>query len=223
MNNHSSKNNDIAIIGMACRFPDANNYDDLWKNLCEGKCSIKKTSDESWNAYNIHESTEDFCKYSGIVDDYDKFDASFFNISPREAKNMDPQQRILLEEMWHCIENAGITPAVLSKVKTSVYVGATGNDYDLVSLTQDKVDSYSSLGSFSCMMANRISHFLGLSGVSVTVDAACASSLIALHQAKQSIRNGESDYSIVAGVCLAYHPWRYIAFSKSHMMDIDGK
>lgn len=221
MSNHDSYENDIAIIGMACRFPDAEDYNEFWDNLYQGKCSIKRIQNLRWAKNPQNEDMT--CVYGGILDDYDKFDASFFNISPREAQNMDPQQRILLEETWHCIEDSEIPFDWLTQKKTSVYVGATGNDYDLYTLQRKDVDSYSSLGSFSCMMANRISHFLNLKGISITLDSACASSLVAIHQAKIALQSKESDFSVVAGVCLAYHPWRYIAFSKSHMMNINGE
>lgn len=221
--------NDVAIVGMACRFPDAKNYEEFWENLKNGKNSIRHIPSERWEDYLQHkdgvltdEGTE-YCRYNGILDDIDMFDAPFFNISPREARNMDPQQRILLEEVWHCIEDSGIGLHDLQNDKTSVYVGCTGNDYNLISLGREDIDSYASMGSFECMISNRVSHSFGLKGISLTLDAACASSLVSIHEAKKTIQTKESDYAIAAGVCLAYHPWRFLTFSKSRMMSTDGQ
>lgn len=219
------KDTRIAIVGMACRFPDAKDYEQYWKNIKNGVDSVKDINEKRWKTttkfnQGIFQSTDsETCCYDGMLDDFEYFDYSFFNISPREAKYMDPQHRILLEETVHCIEDSGIPVSQLQKEMTSVYVGLTGNDYDLYTLSQgENTDNYASLGSFHCMAANRISHFLGLQGVSLTLDTACSSSLVSIHMAKQSLLTKESDFAIAGGVCLAYHPWRYVSFSKSHMM-----
>lgn len=223
-----SKNSNIAIVGIACRFPDAGDYEQFWMNIRNGVDSVKNLNEKRWNTkkYNkgvFTSSDSGTCCYDGLLDQIDQFDYSFFNISPREAKYMDPQHRLLLEEAVHCMEDSGIPVSELQEKTTSVYVGLTGNDYDLFTLTQgEDVDNYASLGSFHCMASNRISHFLGLSGVSLTLDTACSSSLVSIHMAKQSLLTKESDYAFAGGVCLAYHPWRYMSFSKSHMMSPDG-
>lgn len=223
-------NKEVAIVGVACRFPDADDYNSFWNNLVNEKNSVKKISEEKWSKYSHcngnkqKNSYDDVCMFDGMIENYDEFDAPFFNISPREARNMDPQQRILLEEVWHCIEDSGVGLKKLRENTTSVYVGSTGNDYNLVSLTRgEDVDSYASLGNFECMLSNRVSYSFGFTGSSITLDNACASSLVALHEAKKSILEGYSDFAIAAGVCVAFHPWRYISFSKSRMMSMDGK
>ena len=222
------KDTNIAIVGMACRFPGAGDYEQFWQNIRNGVDSVKDLNKERWNTRKYNQgifpaSDSGICCYDGLLDQIDQFDYSFFNISPREAKYMDPQHRLLLEESVHCVEDSGIPVSELQQKLTSVYVGLTGNDYDLLTLTQgEKVDNYASLGSFHCLASNRISHFLGLHGVSLTLDTACSSSLVSIHMAKQSLLTKESDYAIAGGVCLAYHPWRYVSFSKSHMMSPDG-
>lgn len=218
----------IAVVGIACRFPDAEDYEQFWNNIIGGVDSIKDLRENRWLSEKYNQgvflsSDLNVCGYDGLLGDIDKFDYSFFNISPREAKYMDPQHRVLLEETVHCVEDSGISVSALRDKMTSVYIGQTGNDYDLFTLSQgENVDNYTSLGSFHCLAANRISHFLGLKGVSLTLDTACSSSLVSIHMAKQSLITKESDYAIAGGVCLAYHPWRYVSFSKSHMMSIDG-
>jgi hypothetical protein len=115
-------NTDIAIIGMACRFPGANNYNEFWENLKNGVNSIKEIPPERWdiNKYyspDINEPNKSISKWCGLVDDFDKFDNEFFNISPREAEHMDPQQRLLLEEAWLCIEDSGVSLKRLQEKK----------------------------------------------------------------------------------------------------------
>ncbi len=113
MKNGNSQKTGIAIIGMACRFPGADNYNEFWENLENGVDSIKEIPPDRWdiNKYyspDINESNKSISKWCGLVDNFDVFDNEFFNISPREAQHMDPQQRLLLEEAWHCIENSGV-------------------------------------------------------------------------------------------------------------------
>jgi acyl transferase domain-containing protein/NADP-dependent 3-hydroxy acid dehydrogenase YdfG len=222
-------NNEIAIIGMACRFPGANNYNEFWENLKNGVNSIKEISPERWdiNKYyspDINEPNKSISKWCGLVDDFDKFDNGFFNISPREAAHMDPQQRLLLEATWHCIEDSGMPLKRLQKKKTSVYVGVMAIDYHQeIAAANAETDSYTAAGNYESMLANRISFVFGLKGQSMSIDAACASSLVALHEAGLSLTHSKSDYAIAAGVSLNFHPFKYISFSKSGMLSPDGK
>src|SRR2546423_1118297 len=124
----SNQDSDIAIIGMACRFPGANNYHVFWENLIHGVNSIQEIPPDRWDisqyySLNIDDPNKSVSKWGGFLDDIAGFDANFFSISPREAENMDPQQRLLLQETWHCLEDAGVLGKVLQRHKTSVYVG----------------------------------------------------------------------------------------------------
>ncbi len=221
--------NDIAIIGMSCRFPDANDYHEFWKNLAAGKNSISRIPADRWDISNysaetIKSSVTDRMQYGGFLKDIDHFDNQFFNISPREARNMDPQQRLLLEESWRCVENAGIPINDLQKVPTSVFVAVMAMDYYQDMLAPDVItDSYACSGNYACILSNRVSFSLGLSGNSQTIDTACASSLVALHQARQSLNSGESNYALVGGVSLDFNPWKYISFAKAKMLSPDGQ
>lgn len=216
---------DIAIIGMACRFPGADNYQEYWKNLENGISSIKEINrwnfDEHYSPN--HDNDKSISKWCGLLDNIDKFDNEFFNISPREAIQMDPQQRILLEETWHCIEDAGIPLKNLQEKRTSVYVGAMALDpYNKFSSKGD-IDIYSESGICQYMLPNRLSYYLGLSGESIVVEAACASSLVALSDAKKALTAGECDYSIVAGINLHFSPLGYLLWSKKRMLSLEGK
>ncbi|MBU8854956.1 SDR family NAD(P)-dependent oxidoreductase [Bacillus sp. FJAT-26377] len=220
---------DIAVVGMACRFPDANNYNEYWNNLCKGLNSIREIPLSRWDiskyySKEINEPHKSISKWCGLIEDIDYFDNEFFNISPREALNMDPQQRLLLEETLHCIEDSGISLEILQKKKTSVFTGVMGIDYIQEAAQPDTfVDSYSGTGNYECILSNRISHYFGLNGKSYSIDAACASSLVALHEAEKSLLNKESDYAIVAGVNLNFNKWKYTTWSKSRMLSPDGQ
>ncbi|MBN2443262.1 MAG: hypothetical protein JXJ04_18015, partial [Spirochaetales bacterium] len=228
-NSREILSSDIAIIGMACKFPGASDYNQFWQNISRGVDSIKVIPRTRWDI-NKYYSTDPrkqnttLSKWGGLIDGERLFDNRFFNISPREAKNMDPQQRILLEETWHCIEDSAVPMKKLQKGATSCYVGVMASDYYQEAWASDIiVDSYAGLGNYDCILANRLSYFFGFTGVSMAVDAACASSLVAIHAARQSLMLGESDYAFAAGVNLTTQPWKYISFSKSRMLSPEGK
>ncbi|MGA1823077.1 MAG: beta-ketoacyl synthase N-terminal-like domain-containing protein, partial [bacterium] len=220
---------DIAIIGMACRFPGAKNYDEFGNNLLTGINSIKEIPPSRWDTrkyYSPHfdEPNKSMSKWCGLVDNIEQFDNQFFDISPDEARTMDPQQRLLLEETWHCIEDSGVALGILQRKNTSVFIGVMAVDYQQDALSPDVItDRYACLGNYECILANRLSHVFGFQGMSISIDAACASSLIAIHEARHSLIMRESDYALAGGVSLNLHPWKYISFSKSRMLSPDGQ
>ncbi len=219
---------DIAIVGMACRFPDANNYKEFWDNLANGRNSIREITPDRWDinqfySADINEPNKSVSKWGGLLNDIDTFDNRFFNISPQEADAMDPQQRLLLEETWHCIEDSGIALHELQRKKTAVYVGVMATDYQRLFGSEHLTGRYDCLGNFECILSNRLSHFFNFTGDSESIDAACASSLVSIHYARRSLLNGESDYAIAAGVSVICHPWKYISFSKARMLSATGQ
>ncbi len=220
---------EVAIVGMACRFPGADSYDEFWNNLIAGKDSIREIPRERWDVDHFYSDSinapdKAISKWCGVVDGIDEFDNRFFQISPREARNMDPQQRILLEETLHCIEDSGIAPEALQESRTAVFVGSMGSDYNRDALGAGaQTDSFAGTGNYVCVLANRISYAFGFEGKSLTIEAASASSLVALHEAKSSLASGACDYAIVAGVNLSFHPWKYITWSKARMLSPDGR
>ena len=220
---------EIAVVGMACRFPGADNYKEYWDNLCNGVNSIREISSDRWDlsrwySADSNATNKSISKWGGLLSRIDTFDASFFNISPQEAYTMDPQQRLILEETWHCIEDSGVRLAELQAGNTSVYVGVMATDYHQYLIDPDcETNGYSCLGNYEGILANRISYFLNLTGESQTIDAACASSLVSIHNARQSILSGQSQFAFAAGVSVICHPWKYISFSKAHMLSPDGQ
>ncbi|AZH29520.1 polyketide synthase [Paenibacillus sp. M-152] len=224
-----SRRREIAVIGIACRFPGANDYSCFWDNLEKGVNSIREITPDRWDPDIYYSPDADspgksVSKWCGQVENIYDFDSGFFNISPREALTMDPQQRILLEETWHCIEDSGIPLSVLQEKITAVYVGAMTTDYrqEFTSVNLN-TDSYDCLGNFESILANRISYTFDLKGTSQTLNAACASSLVAVQEARRALIEGECDYALVAGVNLNLHPWKYVSFSKSRMLSPDGQ
>ncbi len=216
----------VAIIGMSGRFPGAENIDVFWNNLCEGRNSIREIPPSRWasNYYSPEKAPgKSYSKWCGLLEDIDKFDPLFFNISPREAEQMDPQQRLFLQESWRAIEDAGYNPESLSGSKCGVFVGNSGGDYgDLSSTDTFLLTSHYFTGMSASILAGRISYFLDLRGPSLTIDTACSSSLVALHHAYQSLLQGETDLAIAGGVSLLTTPKLHILCSQAGMLSPQG-
>src|SRR5262249_44600757 len=150
-------------------------YRTFWENLSHGLNSVKEIPATRWDSRKYYSreggDAKSKSKWCGIVDDIDQFDAGLFNINQREACDMDPQQRMLLEETLHCIEDSGVNPRELQNHKTGVFIGYLTSDYNLVS-APDNVpkDNYAAVGSLKFVLANRISYYFNLSGPSLVFD-----------------------------------------------------
>jgi acyl transferase domain-containing protein/acyl carrier protein len=200
----------IAVVGVACRFPGARDYRAFWDNLAAGRESAGETPPGRDGLT------------GRLLGNLDRFDASFFSISPREARAMDPQQRLLLEETWHAIEDAGLPLDALRRKRTGVFIGAMTSDFlQDAAAAGTAPDSYAALGAYHCILANRLSHVFGFTGPSAAVDAGHAASLVALHQAMQSLASGEVDYAIVGGVNVILNNWKAASFAKARMLSPD--
>lgn len=203
----------MAIVGVACRFPNANNHEEYWDLLSKQKLAVKKTY--------LHPESE---SWGGYIEDYDKFDAQFFGISPREAENIDPQQRLLLEVAYEALEDANISLEKISGSKTGVFIGISSQDYAQLQMKHGwEVNVYSGTSNSSAIASNRISYSFNLTGPSLSVDTACSSSLVAVHLAVNSLKNGECDTAIVGGVNLIFLPELTETFQKAGMMAEDGR
>jgi myxalamid-type polyketide synthase MxaB len=224
------KNEPIAIVGMACRYPgNVSTPEQFWDLLMSEKEGLEEIPAARWKVSDYYHPDPAVAgkmqiKRGGFVSNVSEFDAGFFNISPREAAAMDPQQRLLLETCWEALENACIAPSSLSGSDAGVYVGISNNDYDrLRTTTQNSVDAYSATGNAFSIAANRLSYVVNLNGPSQAVDTACSSSLVAIHQACQSLQAGESSLGLVGGVNLILTPDLSLTFSKARMMATDGR
>ncbi len=218
----------IAIVGIGCRYPGgSNDPETFWTNLKEGKTGIAEVPADRWNADLYYDPDPDkphvaYTKWGGFIDDFDKFDADFFKISPREAVAMDPQQRMLLEVSWEALEDAGVSADALPGSDTSVYVGVSINDYQTLQWIAREEDLHLGPGTALAVTSNRISHRYNLAGPSMSVDTACSSAMVATNLACHSLWRGESSISIVGGVNMMLHPGISITFSKANMMSKDS-
>ncbi|WP_193199908.1 type I polyketide synthase [Nostoc sp. MG11] len=219
----------VAIIGMACRFPGANNYHQFWNNLEQGINSITEVPANRWNmeklySANPHEINKSISKWGGFIEDADKFDPLFFGISPREAQIIDPQQRLMLELTWSCLEDAGYSPTDLSGANVGVFIGVCNFDYkELLEKYQNHIEGHIAIGTYTCIIPNRISYFFNFHGPSVPVDTACSSSLVALHQAINALKDNECKLALVGGVSVLSTPTYYVSFSKLGMLSPQGQ
>jgi len=189
----------IAIVGCSCRLPLAPDTGAFWRLLTSGTDAVRDMPPGR------AESGVDLGR-AGFLDRVDGFDAPFFGISPPEASAMDPQQRLMLELGWEALEDAGIVPAVLRGSHAGVFVGSMADDYTALARGRGKLTAHSLTGLNRGMLANRLSYLLGLRGPSLTVDAAQASSLVAVHLACESLRTGESAVALAGGVNLILTP-----------------
>ncbi|MEH2211072.1 beta-ketoacyl synthase N-terminal-like domain-containing protein [Nostoc sp.] len=219
----------IAIIGLGCRFPHANNPEAFWQLLRSGVDAITEVPGERWNIDAFYDSNRETpgkmsTRWGGFLDQVDQFDPLFFGIAPREAEGIDPQQRLLLEVAWEALENAAIAPDKLAGSKTGVFIGISTNDYSRLQFEDyHHIDAYAGTSNAYSITANRLSYLLDLRGPSLAVDTACSSSLVAVHLACQSLYQRESHMALVGGVNLILSPELNITFSKAQMMAADGR
>lgn len=225
--NDAARADDIAIIGVAGRFPWAPDLASFWRNLAGGVEAVTEAPAERWNADayydpDLHRRTTAVSKWGAFLDDIDKFEPLFFSIAPAEARLMDPQHRLCLEESWRALEDAGYAPDALGELAVGVFVGAKQGDY-AERFAHTAVDLRSAmLGNDLSMLAARLSYHMNLKGPCLTLDTACSSSLAAIHLACQSIRLGESDMALAGGVCVVTAPGFYVSTSKLGVLSPQG-
>lgn len=219
----------IAIIGIGCRFPGAQDTSTFWQSLCDGVDAISEIPPSRWDLRERYDSDPEIpgkmnSRYGGFLPQVDQFDPHFFGISPREAVSMDPQQRLLLEVAWESLEDAGQVREQLAGSRTGVFVGMSTNDYSRVYPEYvDQPQSYDLTGNALNIAAGRVSYLFNLRGPSLVVDTACSSSLVAVHLACQSLWNGESTLALAAGVNIILSPIGNMGLTKLKALSSDGR
>jgi 8-amino-7-oxononanoate synthase len=216
--------NDVAIVGLDCRFPKADDPDALWKLLLDGADGIDEIPAERWNAAELHDDGAVNHRAGGLISDADAFDNDFFGIAPREAQAMDPQQRLLLQTAWRALENATLDPRGQGGSNTGVFVGVMANEWAHLHMSDYRaITAQDGSGNGYFMTANRLSYQLDLKGPSLAVDTACSSSLVAVHLAVQALRNAECDQAVAAGVNLTLTPALNVFYTKAGLAAPDGR
>lgn len=216
----------IAITGIACRFPgEVSSPRSFWEFVLNGEDAIRKVPDERKSLWGPWPDGGDFPEWGGFVDGIDRFDAAFFNISPREARHIDPQQRILLELAWEALEDARIPPVRLEGRPVGVYMGIFLDEYwDLQRYAAPtQIGMHTNTGGTLSIAANRISYFLDLKGPSIAVDTACSSSLTAVHLACRDIQAGTCTAALAGGANLLLTPQTTRGFQEAQMLSPDGR
>ncbi len=219
----------IAIIGLSCRFPSANDLDAFWTLLRDGVDAISEVPRDRWDTEAFYDPDPSApgrtsTRWGGFLDQMDRFDAQFFGISPREAVQMDPQQRLVLELAWEALADAGVPAEALRGSKTGVYMGAMWSDYARCAAGRaSHITQHTATGQDTSIIAARVSYWLGLQGPSLAVNTACSSSLVAIHLACQSLRAGESTMALAGGVNLLIDPESTVAMTKFGAMAPDGR
>ena len=222
---------EIAIIGMSCRLPGAPDIAAFWRNLADGVDSVTEPPKERWDIEQFFDPDPDaegktYCKQGGFINDVDRFDPLFFNLSHAEAEVMDPQQRLFLEESWKAFEHAGYSPRSLSNRKCGVFVGASVGEYSSILRRENPVQAnsaFAGIGLTPSILAARISYLLNLKGPALALDTACSSSLVALHQACQSLYLGECEMALAGGINVMLNPDQLITTSKMRMLSPEGR
>ncbi len=225
----SNKQMQIAIVGVACKLPGAEDMDEFEMLLSKKKSGIQLVPKDRWDYEKNYskdplEEGASVSKWGGFVSGISLFDEEYFNVSPLEAELMDPQQRLCLEESWKALQNAGYSEADLANEKVGVFIGLRPGDYqDLVKNNEQKYSPYSLIGSDLAIQSARLSYHLNLKGPSMAIDTACSSSLVAIHLASNSLRNGECNVALAGGIHIMSTPGLHIHSSKMGMLSPEGQ
>nr|WP_010097992.1 SDR family NAD(P)-dependent oxidoreductase [Ornithinibacillus scapharcae] len=231
----TSTDNDIAIVGMSGAFAQADDIEEYWKNLLQGRDCITEVPLSRWDHSkyfneDVNNPGTAYTKWGGFMKNVDKFDPLFFNITPTDAVIMDPQERLFMKSVYEAIEDAGYTrhelgynPGSDVRRNVGVYVGVMNEDYQLYAAQEQKVGNPIVLSGNPASIANRVSYFFDFHGPSLAIDTMCSSSLVAIHMACQAIKQGECEYAIAGGVNVMSHPNKYLLISQSKFASTNGR
>ncbi|HIE00798.1 MAG TPA: alpha/beta fold hydrolase [Thiotrichaceae bacterium] len=212
---------DIAIIGVSGRYPMARDLTAFWNNLTAGIDCISDIPKERWDA-SQYEAVNHYPQWGGFIEGVDQFDPLFFNIYPREAEMMDPQERLFLETVWHTLEDAGYPKTSLKDKPVGVFVGVMWGEYQLFGALEKLKGQPMPTASYASI-ANRISYYFDFQGPSMAIDTMCSSSLTAIHLACESLKRGESEIAIAGGVNVSIHPKKYSLLGQHQFLSSDGR
>lgn len=233
----SADTEQIAIIGIHGYFPHSESLTAYWRNLRAGRDLIDLVPENRWDFNEFFDADPDnaehgkiYCKWGGFLDDFDKFDASFFKIAPADARLIDPQERLFVQSVWAALEDAGYTRESLKQrypkdnsADVGVFVGVTTNSYHLLAPQEWNRGNMVTPGAMPWSIANRVSYFFDFKGPSMPIDTACSSSLAAIHLACMSLQEQECQVAVAGGVNLYLHPAKYQSLCRGRMLAVNGK
>ncbi|MFE1429889.1 SDR family NAD(P)-dependent oxidoreductase [Streptomyces fungicidicus] len=226
---------EIAVIGMSGRYPQAPDLRTFWRNLSEGRDCVTEIPRDRWDAGAYYDADRSRpgttnSKWGGFLDDVDRFDPLFFNMSPREAEFTDPQERLFLECVYETLQDAGYTRHDLTAPSpdgaggnVGVFVGAMYDEYQLYGATEQALADGRVVPGNAANIANRVSYFCDWQGPSLTVKTMCSSSLTALHLACQSLQTGDCEVAVAGGVNLSLHPAKYLLLGQAGFASSTGR
>ncbi|TGB18620.1 type I polyketide synthase, partial [Burkholderia thailandensis] len=220
---------DIAIVGIAGRYPQADDLAQFWRNLARGVDSVTEIPADRWDYRRFYDPQKgrlgkSYSKWGGFLSDVARFDAAFFNISAREAQIMDPQERLFLECVYHTLEDAGYTRRNVSRSRrVGVFVGVMYEEYQLYGVERMLEGTPVALAGNPAAIANRVSYFCDFHGPSMAIDTMCSSSLSAIHLACQSLMLGECEVAVAGGVNVSIHPNKYQMLSQGRFASSNGR
>jgi acyl transferase domain-containing protein len=208
----------IAIIGMAGRFPGADNVEEYWDLLTAGKVMFSKAPEDRFGPSARTVKGQPF--WGNFLKNIAGFDHSFFNRSPREAATTDPQHRLLLELAYESLESSGYFAGPRPR-DVGVYIGGTCADYDF-NVASNPANAYSAVGTLRCFMSGKISHYFGWTAPAMTLDTACSASAVAIHSACIALRTGQCSQALAGGVNLMTAPYFYENFNAARFLTSTG-
>ncbi|MFJ6851025.1 SDR family NAD(P)-dependent oxidoreductase [Streptomyces sp. NPDC091271] len=226
---------EIAVIGLGGRYPQAPDLRTFWRNLAEGRDSVTEVPKDRWDAGAYYDADRSKpgrtnSRWGGFLDDIDRFDPLFFNMSPREAEFTDPQERLFLECVYETLQDAGYTREDLTAPSpkgaggnVGVFVGSMYDEYQLYGATDQAMADGRAVPGNAANIANRVSYFCDWQGPSLTVKTMCSSSLTALHLACQSLRLDDCEVAIAGGVNLSLHPAKYLLLGQAGFASSTGR
>lgn len=220
----NERSEDVAIIGIGSHLPKADSLEAAWRIFEDRECVVGEIPMDRWDSNRYKQHNIKYPDYGAFMEDIWLFDPDFFQLTPREVVQTDPQQRLFLKTTWEAFEDAGYNPEELAGSNIAVYVGAVEADYyNRLSRNIEQADIFTISGNIQCGIANRVSYMLDLKGESETINTACSSSLVAIDHAVKAIRSKQCTLAIAGGVNVILNPFMHYALHKNGMLSLDGR
>ncbi|XP_050416847.1 putative inactive phenolphthiocerol synthesis polyketide synthase type I Pks15 [Patella vulgata] len=219
---------EIAIIGVGCKLPGADDINQFWRVLQNGENHVLEVPSDRWNLEAFYDPDPNapgktYVRRAGFIKNHDSWDNKVYGVNDFEASQMDPQQRFVLDCCFKAMENAGITRKSIDDSNTGVYIGVMNSDYkSLQSSNSENMNNYTLTGTSTSIVAARISFAFNLHGPAMSLDTACSSSLLAIHLAAQALREGDCDMALAGGVNSLMAPEIFVQLSKARMASPTG-